>query len=345
MKFNDMRKFVLTIIICITQFAEAQVVSRTVVDSIVNIENSLFTMYESSEERIASLQISNAVLKNLNTSDLLEICLNNPYLIEMSFFANYQDGLSYMAYRFDSFKELISRNDLGNVLIERERNFSDNVLKLSTFDLVKRGNLSFQNRFIDTLIALDVVRKNLAPNQGEELDSLQLARYNTNHLYSSVFGSSLKKSQYIPSYSSISIYTPKGTQVPNAKKLSSSDCNYTNEEMAALESHLHNAYNGAEMIEPWTFCYDTNGWTWHTSETDEKVCIPYMSDNIYITDSSYIAVPEPLATKVVYGNYNYFSAVRESLTWYVSKWGPRGPLVRHHLTNIPDGTDSFFSNR
>ena len=312
--------------------------------------------YETNQERKAALQIPTIILDELSTQQLLDICLEYPYLLEVTFSTDYQKALEYMAESFNGLKALITREDLLNVLLNKERDFEDELIALSGAKAEERGLFSYQSLVVDVLLCKSLEQSKY-PSESLIQEIQEVCEHNETlrSLYPETFGSIHEKPmqdlqllfdkygglRFPPNYQSVTIYTPRWTQVQNAKVLTSGDVSLSTYEITQLSNHLNTAYNGAQLVEANTWRYNTPGWTWYKSENNQDVCIFYKSDTVYVSDHSYVQVPQSLATKVVYGDF-YHSATKYDSQWYISKWGDGGPLVKHHLADIPDGTDSFF---
>lgn len=310
--------------------------------------------------RIAALQIPSSLLKEIPTEKLLDVCLDYPYLTSVVFCNDYQRSAELLVSQFNGFQELLNRKDIVTVLLNKERNMIDDFEKMRSYPLTEQGKFSFQWLIVDLLFIQKEVKTQINEQQKAEFNEIYKHNqsFRCNHLDVFKGASSISESLlckdgiligdgskiYHPQYQSVTIYTPHYSVVPNAKKLSNSDNPLSPTENAQISAHIFNAYDSAQVIEPNTFKYDTAGWTWHTSETGEKVLIVNNGDAVYRSDGSYIQVPKQIATKVIYGSNNNFSATIDTPTWYISKWGMGGPLVRHHPTSLPDGTDTFFPN-
>lgn len=317
--------------------------------------------YETNKERVAALQIPNTIIDKLTTRQLLDACLNYPYLIEITMFKDYQKGVDIMASKFNGLKELMERDDLLDLLIEKELKLETEYAALSNAKSEEKGLFSFQSLFVDLLLDRIVEKKRtLSSETIEEIkeicesNKILRSRYPATFssineiptqdiLSKSLFAKSANRSQKSgPNYQSVTIYTPKGSQVPDANELTSGDITFSDDQIAQWNSHLYYSYDHATLVEGGTCRYNAAGWTWCKSETDQDVSIFNYSDRIYVTDGSYVEVPKEIATKVVYGDFYHSATIVDSL-WYESKWGDGGPLVRHKLTAVPDGTDIFFS--
>lgn len=138
------------------------------------------------------------------------------------------------------------------------------------------------------------------------------------------------------------IYTPNNSLVPDTYILSGLTIpTLSEEQIATIESQLDTYYDGAELLGTYDYRYNCHAYAWHLSENPNATLVwigrnTITAEDVYWTDSSYIEVPEPIATKVSYHENGNHSAVRESSNWYISKWG-NSLLVRHHPNAVPNG--------
>ena len=321
------------------------------------IGDTLWQQYSNNKEREKALQIPEDRLSHIPTNELLEICLDYPFLLEFLFCDDIQEGLKSLTTKFNGFRELIGRKDLPVFLLAKEQKLQKEVESILLKNNQTKGRLGFKSLVVELLLLHEDVFSYLTETQKNDflyiLDSNKKIKKN----YPDIFGGINNYPEYLlfeiknasndkiqnyrlgPNYSSVDIYTPKGTLVPDAKVLTSGDVSYSPDEISDMANTLYIVYNEAQLIEPPTYKMNNWGYTWYTSETTQKVIIGYSNlyaDTVFWGDKSYIEVPEEIATKVKYDPIGGASAVRESNTWYVSKWSFAGPLVRHHPNNVPD---------
>ena len=138
------------------------------------------------------------------------------------------------------------------------------------------------------------------------------------------------------------IYTPNGTLVSDTYSLSGLiNPTYNQSQINTIEHLLDSLDDGATLLDTADYRYNCHAYAWHMSyhPSAEPVWMGWQTstaEDIYWTDGSYVEVPEAIATKVSYHQSGNHSAVRESSTWYKSKWGG-GFLVRHHPDAVPNG--------
>ena len=260
--------------------------------------------------RKKALQLPHDVLKCLSTEDLLCLCLDYPYLIEVTFYNDYQEGIRNLICSFNGFQELLGRNDLVNVLFAKEQSMFSEVKTISSATIIEKGLFSYQRMVIDLLFTQECVIQSMNETQKKELSMILEENKNIRKQNPEVFGSAsditslLQSSDFLsdknnslksyPQFASTTIYTPNHSLVSGAEVLVANDVTSSPAEDSLMAHHLHDLY-GAQLVETRTWKYDSSGWTWHTSETGEKVRIPISSESIYVSDNSYISVPEGLA--------------------------------------------------
>lgn len=339
------------------QFAHGQDENSTKFDFPIKVGDAKWNSYKTSYERNQVLQIPKEKLDELSTTELLKICLQYPYLIETTFYTNSEDGINYLKSNFNGFRELLTRNDLADILLEKEANMAKDFEALESAILEEKGRFSYEHFVVMLLLKQDVVTRLFNESQENELMTILSSNMALQKQHPEVFGSinemiinellSLNNGisyRFYPSYSSVTIYTPENTVVPNAKIFTGEDVTNSPAQIAALASHLYSAYDGATIEDNSTWKYDNPGWAWHKSVNNTNVCIHNHGETVYWQDGSYIPVPKQLASRAAYGYNNDFYAVIESSNWYISKWGDGGPRVKHHPTSLPNGTDSFFGD-
>lgn len=312
-------------------------------------------------ERIQAIQIPKEIISDIPTDDLLDICLDYPFLIEFTFCDDYQIGLSRLLDKFNGFHELLQRADLIEVMLKKDRNLDNELKSIVKKEPSVQGLFSFQNLALELMFFNERIIHKINASQKEDLYSIICTNKKIRAKYPSIFsdvnniperlitslnnGSSNNTNKSLlsfPNYQTKTIYTPKGTLVPDTWYLESGDASYTDSQIDSWRLYIYNTYDGAELLNINTYKFNNPGYTWYTSEnlTDPVIIGRYnaFADTVYWADNSYIEVPETIATKVLYDRRGLHSAVRESSEWYVSKWGNGGPLVRHHPNAIPDGS-------
>lgn len=78
-----------------------------------------WSSYKNKSDILARLQIPEEKLNNMTTEALLETVLDYPYLLDYKFFNTSENAYDTFYNDFNGFRELVSRDDLTNVLLEK----------------------------------------------------------------------------------------------------------------------------------------------------------------------------------------------------------------------------------
>ncbi|MGV8139196.1 MAG: hypothetical protein AB2L20_28715 [Mangrovibacterium sp.] len=146
-----------------------------------------WTQLESVEKRIAALQIPDSIVTEISTEGLLETCLEFPYLTDIFFCENYQEGFEALIAEFNGFQEFFKRGDLINVLLKKYKNISTDITSLRSKSSVEQGNFSFRCFVLEFMLTQDIVFKKLSSRQEEQLFLLSFEHKQTKSNYSDIF--------------------------------------------------------------------------------------------------------------------------------------------------------------
>lgn len=307
--------------------------------------------FKTAQDRIAALQIPEKTMALISTEDLLLICLDFPYLSDVFAFDDLNIGVKVIASKFNGFQELLTRQDLPEVLEIVFQRISSENLFLSNNSDIEIGDNSIKICILSYLLGRPEILNKMTYPQKENL--LQITQGNINTIsHHSAFSKTLSYSALKTlkqllngstktqngDYLSVTRYTPNGSSVLAWKLLQNELSVY---EKNSLANYVINNY-GATVVSEATKTYNCHAYAWHMTEGGDSVWIGLTSitdENIYWEDNSYIEVPESLATKVSYyessdGNH---SAIRISNNLYRSKWGSL-PLVEHAPNICPYNT-------
>ena len=323
----------------------------------INHDSPSWNKYTTAYERINDLQIPATKLPLIPTADLLDICLDFPYLPDILFFDNLQEGYNVVSKKFNGFKELYSRNDLVPAIRAKEKFILKQNCKQDSVYSYTNGNIAVKNLFLmliciyNNCLDRDIYNNCLTGKITDWDFSFSsfhfdyLGQYIENKvkeiLYSkSILNQSKEKSLQSGSYIlTTTITTPCGNVVPDTYIFSGQDMTSGSSDYNYRVNYVHNNYPNATIVGPPSYKYNCHGYAWNVSEGGNQVWIGlnYIgSDSIYWTDGSYIEVPKTSATKVSYGSANH-SAVIYDETMFKSKWG-NFPLVIHLPNDVPYDT-------
>jgi len=120
------------------------------------------------DEKLNAYNIPETLLKNMNTSDLVQTCLNYPEFRLIMTRNSLQQGYDYIKSIFNGFRELEKRSDAGKELIEQYKNLYPSDIK--KFDTpVKRGGFAFKLTYIEIMLAQKPILLTLDVNSKKEL--------------------------------------------------------------------------------------------------------------------------------------------------------------------------------
>ncbi len=324
--------------------------------------DSKWNSYKTSTDRIAALQIPSNLLYNIPSGELLEICLEFPYTSDVAAFNCFEMGMETIKMKFNGWKELFKRGDFINVLTSKFRETPFERLDEFSENDIDKGRVLFSDYLITTILNMPAIRKQMNNSQKEQV--LQIAQTKTERLSEiSDFSNSINIEaikrlheslsmdlgnitigEVIGDYQIVGRLTPKGSTV-YAGQLIGSDIN------AYMKAFYRNEaeYNyGALYVSEATRQYNCHAYAWHISQghANDYVWIgngydsisAKQRENIYWEDSSYIEVPEAIATHISYDEVSAdHSAVKYDSSRYISKWGA-WPLVIHLPNEVPYDT-------
>lgn len=303
--------------------------------------------YTSPQERIAALQIPEDKLKSISTSDLLNVCLEFPYTMDMLAFDSPEIGFNAVCKEFNGYRELLTRQDLADALLAKCEDIPVEIDSILNKDELTQGDYSFRCYVLFYMMGLDEVTSSLnSEKMGLFTSSIRTATEKMKD-YPDIFGisykqgmkiSTLKQRTYNPQYNYTTRLTQNGYSV-RVRKLISED--YSSLEIVRVK----NAIRGyeVEILENPTLKYNCHSYAWHMrgALVDDLVWVLNLPLPVYWQTGCYYEVPEAEAEVVFYHNSSspmdsafWHSAVRINSNEYISKWGSNC-LVRHSPDNVP----------
>ncbi len=311
-------------------------------------------------ERKAALAIPNDCLNGIRTSELLELCLDYPYLMDFFAYNSSEKGLNALMSDFNGFKELLNREDLMPCLIESIKGVNK-TLTDSRNDIEDIGSYTLRCCVLFILMDRTLSVDNLTEEQALQLTetinalstievmqesvALNVLQHVSQRLTSSTYYDNLYFDWIDACFSLVERNTPNQCPV-YAYKLISSD--YSSGEKSSYRSYTISHYPGVSIVDEATRKYNCHAYAWHITQgnNDDKLWIghdaishnPESCPDPYWETGSYYEVDESEATIVTYMKYGVIthSAIRINSNEYLSKWGA-SPLVRHAPTNVPSG--------
>ena len=141
-----------------------------------------WALFDKKEDMLEVCQIPDKILKNMTTEALLKTVLNYPFLTDYYAFNNYEDAAKTFENDFNGFRELYSRDDLTEVLLQ-EYEKTDVVISdtsvnstmyynAETFEEVEQIDF-FDVPNLEFLIAYDqLTNNNYTTSEAEKFDEL-----------------------------------------------------------------------------------------------------------------------------------------------------------------------------
>ncbi len=291
--------------------------------------------------------------------------LEYPYILDYNVFNEMEAAYNTFYSDFNGFRELMSRNDLTDVLIEKyslstvvtkekylvkqnDAKASDDVLFAKEFflsstiefllvcDELHNGSFSEeQSKTIENL----VVEKNL-----ERTGSGLYSEYS--EIYSSNVSNNKNPVKAGGTWTTSSVTTPNGSSVQTyynrSPELTATEINQMKQQMAS-------SYPNATYLRPATVKYNCHSYAWHSQSTSNK---HWMNDpSKYMSDGSYYRYTTSPRTGMkafwytgghsgIVSKITYSGGVNKYYT--TSKWGAYG-LYEHPYNNCPySGTVRFY---
>lgn len=317
-------------------------------------------MFRTAKERIQALQIPDSVLTKIPTKELVDLCLDFPYMTDMYAFDNLHEGLLYIFSEYNGYRELLNRSDVMAILLEEYRKIEQAIPFLQRNPIVERGCYSIKCDLLVRLISM--VSENRGLTTSERRLLLDYTERNSKVIRSNpdLFGSMCKEAVLTASrgladdepvvrerdgdlilcddgsiYRQSSRTTHLGASVAVEELLSE---DFDSLEISIILRNISQNYDVTIISAP-SRKYNGHGFTWHmyNEHPNDKVWIGLESDtdeDVYWESGSYYSVPPSQATHVSYsGNH---SSIRLPNGRYVSKRG-LWPLVSHDsLTILPN---------
>lgn len=129
------------------------------------------------ELKVRACQIPDELLSQISTKDLVELCLNYPLLMNVTFFSTFESGLKSFIRDFNGINELFRRNESAQLL-------KDKFIKVSVKNLdpnwtiLQQGNYAYDLMFIELILSQKEILRQLSK------DELKLLLINSVQKYS-----------------------------------------------------------------------------------------------------------------------------------------------------------------
>lgn len=326
--------------------------------------------YKNANDRKKVLQIPEEYLKDISTQELLDVCLEYPYLVDLMCYNTLREGFNAVLKDFNGFRELIKRDDLSNLCLSQLKNLPKRFGAVSSLDSFQRGKFAYQTFVLDLILLHDSVFSKISESKKEDAFAEMVAICDSIEKKGVLFGGltdltksiirrkriqeTLRNNPNLPdydpdNYEDVAIYTSYNNSIPYAQIYNGVDVQPGSVSFNYLMHSLYYDYNLSSMpvyqAKP-SYKYNCHGYAWWLHEGGDSVWI-HCTPHIFWDEGSYDEVSESEATHVTYaGNH---SAIRINSQLYESKWGMLA-LVRHSPDNVPsdylpNSTKRYFRKR
>lgn len=144
-------------------------------------------------QRLELLQIPNNILTEIPTPELLDICLDFPYLIDILFSDNYQSGFECLKKEFNGYKELLHRKDLLYSIITKNKTLLEEVQTIQKQRSLDKGRFAFKWFVLGMIAAQDELLRQMDFSYiRQEIKNLKIKR-----MYPDLFGDSNSVPTYL----------------------------------------------------------------------------------------------------------------------------------------------------
>lgn len=138
-------------------------------------------------QRLEMLQIPSEKLLEMPTSELLDVCLDFPYLIDVFLSDDYQLGFDCLKKEFNGYNELLQRDDLLNTIIIKSRTLASEIEEIQIRDLSERGYFSFKWFVLEMIAAQDDLIREKNSSYIKQLIDISIDNLTLKGMYPDIF--------------------------------------------------------------------------------------------------------------------------------------------------------------
>ncbi len=127
-------------------------------------------------DRVDACQIPKDILEKLSTDELLETCLNYPFIIDVFAYNDIQAGFLKLLSEFNGLQELINRQDFSLVVFKEYASMNpEDIVELKTENA--QSAFLFRLIYLEVLLAQDVVVNKTSEQDARNLLSECVSKY------------------------------------------------------------------------------------------------------------------------------------------------------------------------
>ena len=292
----------------------------------------------SRSERIAYCQLSKDTLNKISTNNLLNIVLDYPFIIDVYAFDNIDYGIDLVKNQYNGLEELLSRDDLDEVLL--------NHASIASYSL-NDYNTIFTNNCFTYLLSSDTLKSVLSTQEQVEIETKILKNKTKSNAtaYANTFSQANQLSGGISTFATATVKTPKGSSITVINNQSIAD--FSSTEKSSLDKKMKQAYPSITLVSAATKKYNCHSYTWYSQSTSNYYWINDPSK--YMTDKSYSKTDISVGVKV-YHTDNSHSAIVTSVgsgnmlsLKYKSKWGQCGVYIYYASESPYTSSQTFWT--
>ncbi|MBM4171761.1 MAG: T9SS type A sorting domain-containing protein [Ignavibacteria bacterium] len=272
------------------------------------------------QQMVEACKIPEVILSKMTTSELLEAWENFPLKLDIIAFNSSQQGFEAQKKISEALKLLLVQNDVGEIVLARFKKAKSIEQKILAR---QEPSISINDYWmLRILISQKEISSTLKKEEDKRFIENEIAR--TNRLY---------KSQ-----TSLNIYTPRGTYVPNTVRSDGTNDPWERGafDVSGTDTYYRNTYPQATLLSSSTRTYNCHSYAWADGYSN-RTWINSPSDDLYFQnspgDGSYDFVSENIATQVSYSG-DHSAVTTGTSNVYISKWGA-APLMQHAKDYCP----------
>jgi len=272
------------------------------------------------QQMVEACKIPDTILEKMSTAELLVAWEKFPLKLDVIAFNTPQQGFEVQKKISSALKLLLTKKDAGEVVLKRYKEAKSSEKEIFT---KKHPEISINDYWMLKILLSQ-------PEIRSKINDINDKLFNENELKSK---KNLKKAQ-----SSLNIYTPRGTYVPNTVRSDGADDPWDKWpfDVSGTDAYFINTYPQATFLSSSTRTYNCHSYAWADGYTN-RCWINSPSDDLYFQnspgDGSYDYVSESVATKVSYSG-DHSATTTGTPDVYISKWGA-APLFQHNKNYVP----------
>ncbi|MBR6445286.1 MAG: hypothetical protein IKS94_02470 [Prevotella sp.] len=134
------------------------------------------------------LLLPNHLLKTMRTADLLEVCLDYPYMLDFAAYDDLQKGFDYLCAEFNGYNELLQRQDLNQAMLKKQAVYWRKTEKIKSLSDIEKGKYNFQCTLFKMILAQDKTLDSFNVSQLRQMIDLSFININLEKAKPEIFG-------------------------------------------------------------------------------------------------------------------------------------------------------------